>query len=276
MKKVLVTGGAGFVGSNLIGELLNLGHEVVSVVNYLTGSESNHHAGAYYEKMDASSINNLGFHADYVFHLGEYSRVEISDCEPWLCLNNSYRTIPAILEYCSTRKAKLIYSGSSTKFSGVSNPYITAKSLNTDLVKVICEQFDIDYAITYFYNVYGLNEIKTGPYATVVAKFLEAKRQRRIVRVTGTGHQVRNFTHVDDIVNGLILVADEGYGDGYGIGSDESYSILDLVNLIGLEYQLCMDTPSNRKQSHLMTEKTKALGWKASRSLVDYINEQIW
>jgi UDP-glucose 4-epimerase len=272
---VLVIGGAGFIGSNLIKALVKEGHRVLSIDNYLTGSLVNHHRGAQYREMCAYKINGLDFNADVVFHLGEYSRVEQSDIEPWKCLKNTYRTLPAVLEYCSMQDAKLIYSGSSTKFSEASNPYIIAKYLNTNLVQAICDQYGIRYAITYFYNVYGQNEISEGPYATVVAKFLNAHKQANEVVITGNGEQRRHFTHVDDIVDGLILVSDEGQGDGYGIGSDESFSIRELADLIGVKYQFAPDKPSNRKQSHLMTEKTEALGWKASRSLIDYINKKI-
>lgn len=272
---ILVIGGAGFIGSNLIAELLGHGHDVLSVDNYLTGSESNNHAEADYIYACASILPDLNYNADVVFHLGEYSRVEQSDVEPWTCLKNTYRTLPSVLEYCAMRQAKLIYSGSSTKFSEASNPYIVAKQLNTTLVQSICEQYGIRYAITYFYNVYGPNEIESGPYATVVAKFLMAKRQGQRVMLTGTGEQRRHFTHVDDIVNGLITIADDGYGDGYGIGSEEAYSIKELADMIGLSYGYAPDKPSNRKECLLVTEKTKALGWKSHRKLGTYIKAQI-
>lgn len=272
---VLVIGGAGFIGSNLISELLDLGNYVVSLDNYLIGTKANHNEGAEYVFGCAGMLPNLDYDADIVFHLGEYSRVEKSDLEPWICLKNTYATLPSVLEYCQKKNAKLIYSGSSTKFSQATNPYILAKKLNTQLVRGICDQYGIDYAITYFYNVYGDNEIAQGPYATVIAKFLKAKQEDKTVLVTGDGTQRRHFTHVNDIVSGLIMVADEGHGDEYGIGSDESFSILELVQMIGVSYQLTNDKPSNRKDSSLMTGKTIDLGWQAKHRLADYIGEKL-
>lgn len=268
---VLVIGGAGFIGSNLIGSLLNEGHSVLSLDNYLTGSEANHHGGAVYIYGCAGDVATLQFDADLVFHLGEFSRVEQSDVEPWTCLANTIRTLPSVLQYCHERKAKLIYSGSSTKFSEVKNPYILAKRLNTELVHELCQQYAIPYAITYFYNVYGPGEIASGKYATVVAKFIEAKQHGKEITITGDGHQRRHFTHVDDIVNGLIIVANGGDGDGYGIGADEAVSILELAVAIGVRYRFVDDKPSNRKDSMLMTEKTRHLGWKPTKDLFEYI-----
>lgn len=273
--KIIVIGGAGFVGSHLIDRLIDEQHEVTCIDNFLSGSENNLNPGAVTYMMSADEINELTQPVDIVFHLGEYSRVEQSDLEPWLCLENTYRTLPAVLRFCSSNNAKLIYSGSSTKFSEATNPYILAKKLNTELVKGICTQYGIEFAITYFYNVYGGAEIEEGRYATVVAKFLKAKRDGHPVAITGDGSQRRHFTHIDDIVNGLMAVADKGNGDGYGIGSEDSVSILELANMIGLDYVFRPDSLSNRKDSALMTEKTKELGWESTASLKDYIEAKI-
>lgn len=269
---IIVIGGSGFIGSNLIKELSKYGYSIISIDNYLTGTVENHHDNVSYLSKDASYINELDFNADIVFHLGEYSRVEQSDEEPWLCLRNTYQTLPSVLEYCYKKKAKLVYSGSSTKFSEKSNPYIVAKKFNTELVKLMCEQYSMDYAITYFYNAYGNNEISTGKYATVVAKFIQAKKENRQVKITGNGKQKRHFTHVEDIVNGLIKVAFKGYGDNYGIGSPESISIIELATIIGVDYVLSDDKNSNRKLTELRTEKTIELGWKAKHSIFEYLS----
>ena len=269
--KALVIGGAGFIGSNLIKALLQQGHKVVSLDNYLSGTPENHHAGASYVYGCASCVHELSVQADVVFHLGEYSRVEQSDDEPWTCLSNTYATIPSVLRYCHEQRAKLIYSGSSTKFSAAQSPYVVAKRLNTELVMLLCEQFSIPYAITYFYNVYGPGEISQGRYATVVAKFIHAAINGLAVDITGSGRQRRHFTHVDDVVSALLLICEKGHGDGYGIGADEDLSIIELANRLGLPYRLTDDKPSNRLSSVLITDKTKALGWSAKTSLTDYL-----
>lgn len=209
-----------------------------------------------------------------MFHLGEFSRVEQSDHEPWNCLANSYATIPSVLRYCHEQGAKLIYSGSSTKFTEARSPYIVAKRLNTELVREICEQYAIPYVITYFYNVYGPGEIAQGKYATVVGKFANAKRNGKTVEITGNGQQRRHFTHVYDVVKALLMVANKGHGDGYGIGSEDEFSIIELASMIGVKYVLTNDRQSNRKQSVLYTEKIRELGWYTKHSLSEYLKKK--
>lgn len=270
----LVIGGAGFIGSNLCKALLEKGHEVYSLDNYSTGTKSNHVPGAHYKTGSAQSINEYSMpdRVDYVFHLGEYSRVEQSVDEPFTAIENICTTLIPVIKYCHKAGAKLIYSGSSTKFGNSDSPYSIAKESNTWLVKRLCEYFGIRYCITYFYNVYGENEIKTGKYATVVAKFIEQKNTNNNVCVNYPGTQKRNFTHVSDIVDGIIMVAENGDGDLYGIGSDESFSIIELAQMIGVEFHFGPAKQGNRTWSVLMTEKTKELGWSAKTRLVDYIN----
>jgi len=273
MKKAIVTGGAGFVGSNLIKKLLSDGVEVLSIDNYLSGYVWNHHFGARYEVACCSQISEVakGFKADVVFHLGEYSRVEQSMREPIKCLENTTKTLSAVLEYCTNNNSKIIYSGSSTKFGDANSVYIMAKRHNTETVKFYAENFNLDYAITYFYNVYGENEISEGKYATVIAKFLRAKNQGDSVNLHAPATQVRNLTHINDIVSGLILVAKKGHGDNYGIGNDQAFSIKAIAEMIGVEYEIIPSPKGNRLSSALNTQKTKTLGWKAKHNLKDYL-----
>lgn len=270
--KVLVIGGAGFIGSNLCKALAEAGCSVVSLDNYSTGSAENHIEGVEYLVGSAQDIDSFYMGTpDVVFHLGEYSRVEQSYSEPFKAANNIVGGIVPVIEFCYKTRAKLIYSGSSTKFSVENSPYSIAKASNSTLVDQLCSCLGINYAITYFYNVYGQNEISEGDYATVIAKFLKAQKEGKPVIINGTGEQRRNFTHVEDIVNGLILVAASGKGDLYGIGSDESYSIIDVAEMIGVEYSFGPDKAGNRKMAHLETGKTKNLGWSANNSLRNYI-----
>jgi UDP-glucose 4-epimerase len=274
---ILVIGGAGFIGSNLCKSLIERGDEVFSLDNYSTGSQENHKVGVRYISGEAMDIASLcaDISPSIVFHLGEYSRVEQSLGEPDKALANTYQTLPSVLRYCREKASKLIYSGSSTKFSDANSPYSVAKSLNTSLVDYYMTQCGLPYAITYFYNAYGHGEITNGPYSTVVAKFIQAKKNNQTVKVTAPGTQRRNFTHVNDIVSGLIYVSDKGYGDKYGIGSDESFSIIDLCKMIGVNYVIKDACPANRLSSKLITSKTKLLGWKPEYSLFDYIGEQL-
>lgn len=275
MRNALVIGGAGFIGSNLCAHLLLEGVNVYSLDNYSTGLKANHVDGVMYKQGNAIQINkySMSDQVNVVFHLGEYSRVEQSVLEPFKAMYGICGTIIPVIEYCKRVNAKLIYSASSTRYGDSLSPYSISKTINAQTVQSFCEYFGIDYAITYFYNVYGPNEIAEGKYATVVAKFLKAQKEKTKVVITSPGIQRRNFTHVEDIVKGLYMVASNGSGDGYGIGSPESLSIIELANKIGVTWSLGGHAKGNRSQSSLVIEKTQALGWKAMKSLDDYIGD---
>ena len=278
IKKVLVTGGAGFIGSHLCEKLLNSGmYDVFSLDNYFTGNENNHIKGVNYIRGNTSEIENLiTFKPSLIYHLGEYSRVEQSfeDIEKVWRFNKD--GIFAVLEFCRKTGAKIIYAGSSTKFGdgGLGrdqSPYAWTKASNTELVINYGKWFNISYAITYFYNVYGPREISKGKYATLIALFKELKNNNMPLTVVSPGTQKRNFTHVDDIINGLILVGEKGIGDDYGIGNDESYSILEIANLFEGEIIMLPERKGNRLSAEVMTEKTIKLGWKPQKSIKQYI-----
>lgn len=277
-KLILVTGGAGFIGSHLCARLAKDGHKVISLDNYFTGSRENHVDGVEYREGHTKDIEKyVPETPDLIYHLGEYSRVEKSfeDVEQVWDLNQ-YGTF-AVVEFARRRGAKLVYAGSSTKFSdgGLGrdqSPYAWSKASMTELVKNYGEWFGINYAITYFYNVYGPNEL-AGTMGTVVAIFKEQYRRGLPLGVVAPGTQERVFTHVHDIVDGLIVVGEKGKGDGYGIGSEDSYSILSLAKLFGREVVMLPERQGNRMQAVVDTEKTSALGWSPRRSLKDDIAE---
>jgi UDP-glucose 4-epimerase len=277
-KTVLVTGGAGFIGSHLCEKLYKSDkHEVYSLDNYFTGSINNHIKGVNYIKGDTSQINELiKFSPDYIYHLGEYSRVEQSfeDIEKVWKFNKD--GIFSVLEFCRKTRAKIIYAGSSTKFGDgglgrSQSPYAWSKATNTELVKNYGNWFGIKYAITYFYNVYGPREISEGKYATLIALFKKSASQKTPLTVVSPGTQKRNFTHIDDIIKGIILVGENGYGDDYGIGSPESFSVLEIAKFFDCQIRMLPERAGNRMSADVKTEKTRALGWSPSKSVVDYI-----
>ena len=279
-KKVLVTGGAGFIGSNLCERLvLNGNYEVWSLDNYTTGSDQNHIAGVRYVSGETADIARvINFAPEYVYHLGEYSRVEQSfdDIEKvWLF--NKVGIFP-VLQFCRQVGAKVIYAGSSTKFGdgGVGrtqSPYAWTKASNTELVENYGKWFNLSYAIAYFYNVYGKREISTGKYATLIALFKSQLSRGEPLTVVSPGTQRRNFTHIDDIIDGLVLVGEKGFGDGFGIGSHESYSVMEIARMFGGEIQLLPERMGNRMTANVITEKTEALGWRSKKSIFDHIAE---
>jgi len=276
-KIALVTGGAGFVGSHLCERLLKKGYIVYSLDNYFTGKEKNHIKGVNYIKGSTENIESLiDFIPDYVYHLGEYSRVEQSFEDIEIVYKFNKVGTFKVLEFVRKTGAKLIYAGSSTKFGDgglgrSQSPYAWTKASNTELVINYGNWFNIPYAITYFYNVYGPREIDEGKYATLIALFKKKMQKNEPLTIVSPGTQKRNFTHIDDIVDGLVLVGEEGYGDEFGIGSDESYSVLDVARMfldIDIEEaiekkKLIMLPPrrGNRMNADVITEKTKALGW---------------
>lgn len=278
MTKILVTGGAGFIGSHLIERILkNKDSEIVSLDNYSTGKRENHLAGVEYVCGDTKDINELiQFQPELVFHLGEYSRVERSFTDlDKVWESNSLGTFN-VLKFCMRNNSKIVYAGSSTKFGDgglgrLQTPYGWTKAANTELVKCFGDWYGIKYAITYFYNVFGSREIKRGDYATLIGIFTDCTKNGKPLPVVLPGTQERNFTHVDDIVSGLLMVGESGLGDNFGIGNDESYSILDVAKLFGGEIEELPPRRGNRLSSTIDTSKMKALGWKCNNSLEGYI-----
>jgi UDP-glucose 4-epimerase len=280
MKKILVTGGAGFIGSNLCEKLAeDNNNDVYSLDNYFTGEISNHVEGVTYIEGLTSDISNLiRFSPDIVYHLGEYSRVEQSfdDIEKVWRYNKD--GIFSVLEFVRKTGAKIIYAGSSTKFGDgglgrSQSPYAWTKATNTELVENYGTWFNVPYAIVYFYNVYGNREIQVGKYATLIALFREKMKNGEPLTVVSPGTQKRNFTHIDDIINGLILVAENGYGDEFGIGCAESFTILEIAEMFGGDIDLLPVRQGNRMVADVITSKTEELGWKPTKSVKDYINE---
>jgi UDP-glucose 4-epimerase len=274
IKNVLCLGGAGFIGSNLCARLISEGHNVLSVDNYSTGTKLNHVPRAGSCDMNTKDIHDLEFKPDLIFHLAEYARVEQSFSDMRTVWDSNSTGTFEVLEYALKHNAKLVYAGSSTKFGDIganSSPYAFTKAKNTELVKNYGSWYDLKYAITYFYNVVGKNEIADGKYATVIAKFAKLYSEGKSLPVTLPGTQKRNFTHVDDIVDGLILVGAHGYGDGYGIGAPEAYSIIEIADMFGLDIDYQPEVRGNRMAAELMTTLTEELGWSAKRSIKDYI-----
>ena len=274
-----MTGGAGFIGSHLCERLVKEGHKVISLDNYFTGTRDNHIAGVDYREGHTKDIEKLIPESpDLIYHLGEYSRVEISISEPALVWNLNKEGTFGVLEFWRKRGGKLIYAGSSTKFGDgglgrVQSPYAWTKASNTELVQNYAAWYELPYAITYFYNVYGPRERPANEYGTLIETFKRQKAAGKKLTVVAPGTQKRNFTHVDDIVDGLILVGEKGEGDEYGLGATESYSVLEIADFFETDIEMLPERQGNRMSSSLDTTKSAAIGWSAKRKLRDYIKE---
>ena len=275
---VLVTGGAGLIGPSLI-ELLLPKYRVVSLDNYFIGNEKNHIEGAEYIKGHTKDIESLLGNESpaIIFHLGEYSRVEQSFTDLPLVWESNVHGAFRVFEYWRKRSCKLVYAGSSTKFAdgGLGrdqSPYAWMKASNTELVKNYGAWFSLPYAITYFYNAYGPRELSEGPYASVMGRFKKLYAASEPITVVAPGTQKRNFTHVEDIARGLLMVGEKGQGDEYGIGSPESYSVLDLAKMFTDNITMLPERKGNRMESVIDTSRIeKEFGWKPQNTVKEYI-----
>ena len=279
-KKILVTGGAGFIGSHLCEKLAqNHNNMVFSLDNYSTGSIDNHVKNVEYivgSTVDIDSI--ISFTPEFIYHLGEYSRVEQSFEDINEVWKSNKEGIFSILEFTRKTGAKLIYAGSSTKFGDgglgrSQSPYAWTKATNTELVVNYGDWFGISFAITYFYNVYGEREISTGKYATLIGLYVNQRLNNQKLTVVSPGTQRRNFTHINDIINGLILIGENGYGDDFGIGCEDSYTVLEVAEMFEGDITMLPERKGNRMFADVVIKKTVELGWTSKESLKDYIKK---
>lgn len=273
--KILIIGGLGFVGSNLVKKLSkNLKNDIVVLDNLFTGNKKNRINYVNYIKGESVGIDFFleegGHKPDIIYHLGEYSRVMTSfkDIEK-VVEYNSVGTL-AVIEYCRKNKVRLIYAGSSTKFGDVESPYSFFKEHNTDIIENYGKWYKLDYAIAYFYNVYGPNQISKGKYATLIGILEENIKNGKPHKINKPGIQRRIFTHVNDVVEGLILIGENGKGE-YCLGSKDSFSIYEVAKMFGGEIKMKGKKKGDRNYSGISLDRIEKLGWKAKRKLKDYI-----
>lgn len=281
---IVVTGGAGFIGSHLCERLAHEGHRVISLDNYFTGSKDNHIQGVEYREGHTKDIAKLVPETpDLIYHLGEYSRVAKSIEEPGLVWDLNMMGTFGVLEFWRARGAgtKLVYAGSSTKMAmprpeGTAgrdlSPYTWSKASMTELVRNYNHWYGMPYSVAYFYNVYGPRE-QAGEYGTVIEIFRRKRLAGEPLPVRSPGTQQRIYTHVEDTVNGLLLVGEKGSGDEYSIASDDEYPILDVARLFGGQIEMLPARKTSRPSADVDTDtsKIKALGWEQRYRLKDYI-----
>lgn len=279
-RTILVTGGAGHVGSHVIEELVaddrNL---VISLDNYFNGSVENHIAGAQYREGHTKDIERLVPETpDVVYHLGEYARIAPSFEDVALVYDMNVVGTFAVAEFCRLRKVKkLVYAASSTKFAiegdgRHQNPYSFTKAVNVDLINDYGRWYKLPYAICYFYNGFGPREVGHGPYATVIAKFEQQYLRREPLTVVRPGTQRRAFTYVKDLARGIVLVARKGKGDGYALGSTKTHSILEIAKAFSVPYRLVNGYPG-RAEARNFPRKAGQLGWKPEVDVLQYIRD---
>ncbi|GAA2698327.1 NAD-dependent epimerase/dehydratase family protein [Actinoplanes palleronii] len=282
---LLVTGGAGFVGTALIRSLLTEFPDatIVSLDNYFTGTPENHIDDSRISYLEGSTVDLAKIWAahglpapELVFHLGEYSRIVQSFEDHDLTWDFNVLGTKEVIKFTATAGAKLIYAGSSSKFGNDGddenlNPYAWTKAKNIEYIKNYSNWFGLDYAITYFYNVYGPGQIANGKYATVIGIFERLYLAGKPLTVVSPGTQTRDFTHIDDIVRGLLLVARGGTGDGYLLGTGREWPLAEVATMFGTEIQLIPALPGERVRGKADLTKAAELGWQPENQLDKYI-----
>ena len=283
MKNILVTGGAGFVGSNLIKRLKSDYPEarIVSLDNYFTGKPENHVKGVEYyhgHTADAPEIfKNLEVPFDTVFHFGEYSRIVQSFDDIQIVNDSILLGTPRILELCREWGAKLIYSASSSKFGNNGadenlSPYSWMKSKMVELIKNHGEWFGLEYEICYFFNVYGPGQIMKGDYATVIGIFERQLKEGNELTVVSPGTQSRDFTHVNDVVNGLIKASQKSDNHEWHLRSGINVTMIELAEMFNAPYTFIPERRGERFTSEdFPSDTNERLEWEATESLQDWI-----
>lgn len=277
--RILVTGGAGFVGTNLIIRLLQEGHEVISIDNYYTGLKSNHIEGCEYIEADLRDIDDYSVYGtiDAVYHMAAIARIQPSFDLPKEYFTTNANGTLNLAHYCSENNIPLIYAGSSSKHSGrFKNPYTFAKDVGEDIIKLYQEHFNLKASVARFYNVYGPYQLEEGGYCTVIGIWLKAFRENKKILVTGNGDQRRDFTHIDDIVDALYrILRRRAFGTIFELGRGKNYSLNELVSMIGVTPEYIPARPGEAQET-LNTDTTAfdLLDWKPQLDILDYIKSE--
>jgi len=284
---IIVTGGAGFIGTNLIKRLLKFGYNVVSIDNYNTGKKTNHLDGATYIEEDIRTVdynkvvadNFTKQKIDVVYHLAALARIQPSFDKPLEYFEVNATGTIRVADFCSKNNIPLQYAGSSSHHSGkFKNPYTFSKDIGEEVVMLYQDRFELNATITRFYNVYGPYHLKEGGYCTVIGKWEKAYEENKPMIIFGDGNKRRDFTHVDDIIDALIAIqTNSKWGRIYELGFGKNYSIKEIFthyNYPNVEYK--EDKPGEAITT-LCTDKKAFLDleWKASIKITDYIKDYI-
>ena len=283
--KILVTGGVGFIGTNLIKELLKNENEVVSIDNYSTGLKENELDGCKYYNVnvcDYKSFDQYIEDVDLVFHLAALPRIQPSFKNPLTTFKTNVEGTINLLDWCKEKNVPLVYAGSSSTHGGVyKNPYTFTKWQGEELCKLYSKVYSLQTAICRFYNVYGPHQLTEGEYCTVIGIFERQKNNGEVLTITGDGQQRRDFTHVKDIVDGLIkcgldLINEDNSkanGEIFELGRGINYSINEVANMFGGEKTYIDEKKGEVRDTLCIDSKAKELlNWNPKRNLEDYIN----
>ena len=264
MKNIIViTGGAGFVGTNLISFLLkNTKYKILSIDNYSSGLKINHikNKKVKYIKGNTKNISTLlnskKNKINAIFHFGEFSRIYQSFLKMGECIDSNTVGSHAVFNFCLNNKIKLIYSATSASLGNKGrdkdlSPYAFTKSINLELLENLKKWFKMKYEIIYFYNVYGPKQISIGNMATVIGIFENAYKNKKPLPVVRPGTQSRKFTHISDTVKVCYDAWKKNKCRHYSISSKKDYSILEVAKLFGSKIKLLPTRGGERYASAL-------------------------
>ena len=281
--QVLVTGGAGFVGTNLIKQLLKEGHEVISIDNYSTGKEENHVNGVkyingdIYNLMDHIATLSISYYQpDIVFHMAAIARIQPSFINPRDYIKTNFNGTYNIVQFCTNREIPLIYAGSSSHHSGkFKNPYTFSKDLGEEIIQLYQKHFGLKASITRFYNVYGPHQLVEGGYTTLIGRWINNIQKGIPCEIYGDGSKRRDFTHVNDIVDALIKIMDlKSYNKIFELGRAKNYSILDVAKMFHINPLFKKDKPGEAFETLANISLAKnELKWLPKINLEDYIKK---
>ena len=288
--QVLVTGGVGFVGSNLIEKLHQQGHEVISVDNYSTGKKENEHSFCEYHNVDLQE-HPLEYvkmeKPDIIYHLAAKARILPSIQNPLHTMKNNVDSMIHVLDYARSKNVPVVYAGSSSVVGDIySNPYTLSKFYGEELCKMYSEVYKTPISICRFYNVYGKYQLTEGAYCTLIGIFERLYNNNQPLTITGDGEQRRDFTHVDDIVDGLIRCG-EGLnssndrlviiGKTFELGRGKNYSVNEIADTFGDYPREYIDERPGEMRETLNTDTMAEdmLGWNPKGDVIDYIKNNI-
>ena len=290
MKNILVvTGGAGFVGSNLIKLLLKkTKHKIISIDDYSSGSRKNHikNSRIKYFKSHTKNISLIlkkPKNINAIFHFGEFARIYQSFIKMNKCLDANTIGTNAVFNYCLVNNVKLIYSATSASLGNKGrdknlSPYAFTKAKNLELLENLKKWFNFKYEIIYFYNVYGPNQIGKGSMATIIGIFEECYKKKKFLPVVRPGTQSRRFTHIDDTINVCFKAWKKNLCRHYSIFNKKSYTILEVAKLFNKKIKLLPKRPGERYASALtnMNLSNHVYKYYGKIKLKDYVKEFIY
>lgn len=280
MKKALVTGGAGFIGTNLVKKLLEKKIEVVSLDDYSTGNISNEIEGVKYLNIDIEEIETIPeTDFDICFHLAAQSRVQPSFENPRDSVRVNVTGTTKVMEWAKNNNVKVIYAGSSSKHHDPSDsPYAMTKYLGEEICKLYKKSFNVKVEIARFYNVYGPNEPLDEKFGNVIGIWQVKANKNKPLPIVGDGNQKRDFTHVIDIVDGLLRISNTEikHDDAWEIGTGVNYSINKLYQMFKEKFDTNSISIPDQRGNYRETLRVNddlinLLNWKPKDRLREYI-----